>query len=301
MKTNITGKSEARDSHHRYSTSTGYSAHQTQHSSAIFRHFNSTQQPNNKSARTEQSTVTSRRYDQDTVVYSQNKTTIMKPSTDPEHARRTPTSNTTKMKNASMTFSRIAKMSLSDDEHPQKIQKGKGPTSISNLITLTPNQGNKSYTMPVLTRTIPEVSTVADSLSPMTFNDTDQLHEDNSEFAYMRRTPEAEKGEKKAAPVDKVDNNSHQTSDKLFSTPLEPYPHTAPSMTTATDASTVRVIMGSRLYASETNLQTQLYDPEPKSTLQLDDNQDVDSLVTEYAFESDNDEGNKGNTTMETT
>ena len=225
----------------------------------------------------------------------------MKPSTDPKHARRTPTPDTTKMKNTSMTFSRIAKMSLNDDEHPKQIQKFEGPTSISNLTTLTPNQGNKSYTMPVPTRTIPEVSTIADSLSPMTFNDTDQLHEDNSEFAHMRRTTEAEKGYKKAAPVDKVGNNSHQTSDKLFSTPLEPYPHTAPSMTTATDASTVRVIMGSRLYESESNLQPQLYDPEPKSTLQLDDNQDVDSQGTDYDFESDNDEGNKGNTTMETT
>ena len=125
----------------------------------------------------------------------------MKPSTDPTHARRTPTPNTTRKKDTSMTFSRIAKMSLNDDEQPKQSQKIQGSTSMSKLTPLTPNQGNKSYTMPVPTRTIPEVSTNADSLSPMTFNDTDQLHEDNSEFAHMRRTTEAETGYKKAAPA----------------------------------------------------------------------------------------------------
>ena len=129
----------------------------------------------------------------------------MKPFTDPTHARRTPTPNTTRKKDTSMTFSRIAMMSLNNDEHPKQTQNIKGSTSISKLTPLTPNQGNKSYTMPVPTRTIPEVSTIADSLSPMTFNDTDQLHEDNSEFAHMRRTTEAETGYKKAAPVDRVE------------------------------------------------------------------------------------------------
>ena len=225
----------------------------------------------------------------------------MKPSHDPKHARKTTTPHTIKMKNTSMTFSRIAKMSLNDDEHPQQIQKGKGPTSISKLTTLTPNQGHKSYTVPVPTRAVPEVSTIADSLSPMTFNDTDHINEDNSEFAHMRRTTTPENGYKTAAPVDTVENNSHQSSDKPFSTPLEPYSNTAPPMTTATDASTVRVILGSRLYESESNLQDQLYHPEPNSTLQSDTNQDDDSHGTAYAFASDNDEGNRDNTTMETT
>ena len=118
----------------------------------------------------------------------------MKPSNDPKHARKTTTPHTTKMKNTSMTFSRIAKMSLTDNEHPHQTQRIQGSPSISKLTVLTPNQGNKSFTMPVPTRTIPEVSTIADSLSPMTQNDTDQLPEDNSEFSHTRRRTEAEKG-----------------------------------------------------------------------------------------------------------
>ena len=199
-----------------------------------------------------------------------------------------------------MTFSRIAKMSLTDNEHPHQTQRIQGSPSISKLTVLTPNQGNKSFTMPVPTRTIPEVSTIADSLSPMTQNDTDQLPEDNSEFAHMRRTTEAKKGYRKEDTVDRVENNSQQTSAELFSIPLEPYPARSPPLETATTASSVRVLLGSQIYNSERDLQSHLYDPDSKPPTHTGANQDMDLHNTSYDYDSDNDEGSKDNTTTET-
>ena len=153
--------------------------------------------------------------------------------------------------------------------------------------------------MPVPTRTIPEVSTIADSMSPMTLNDTDHLPEDASEFAHMRRTTDAAKGYRKEPTVDNLEDNSPQTSEGIFSIPHEPYPSRS-SPPIATNASTVRVRLVSKLYDSESNLQSQLFDPDSKQTIQADDNQDTELQDRSFDFDDDNDDGDKDNTTPET-
>ena len=45
---------------------------------------------------------------------------------------------------------------------------------------------------------------------------------------------------------------------------------------TAKNASSIRVQLGSKIYDSERDLQSQLYDPDSKTTIQADNSQDMD-------------------------
>ena len=65
---------------------------------------------------------------------------------------------------------------------------------------------------------------------------------------------------------------------------------------TATHASSVRVQLGSKIYDSERDLQSQLYDPDSKTTIQEDNSQEMDLYSTSFDFGSDNEEEDKDNT-----
>ena len=60
--------------------------------------------------------------------------------------------------------------------------------------TLTPNKGNLPFIQPVPNQPIPEVSTIADSLSLMTLNETDQIAMNDYDFDKGTK-PNAEKTE----------------------------------------------------------------------------------------------------------
>ena len=115
-------------------------------------------------------------------------------------------------------------MSLTNNGQPKQSQLTKGIPSMSKLTILTPNQGSKSFTIPVPTKTNPGVITIADSISPMTLNDMNQILGDTSEFVHTRTATDAEKDYTKKDPEDRAEDNSQQTSEGIFSTPLEPYP-----------------------------------------------------------------------------
>ena len=101
--------------------------------------------------------------------------------------------------------------------------------------TLIPNQGYKSFTMPVSTRPIPEVSTIADSLSPMTLNDTNQMPVDTSEVDHMRIATDACNTYIEEATRDPEKEGQQPTPPGLFSTPLEPYPTRGPPIACVDD------------------------------------------------------------------
>ena len=57
---------------------------------------------------------------------------------------------------------------------------------------------------------------------------------------------------------------------------------------------------GSKIYENERDLQSQLYDPDSKTTIQADNSQEMDLCSTSFDFGSDNEEEDKDNTPTRT-